>query len=302
MKKTILMALLIIASATVTTATAGKKDKKKKGNSTMLQPVELTNGIDSLSYALGMSQSMGLKKYLATQLKVDTTYIDAFCKGLLEVANTPITDEESAYFAGHAIGLQVVKSMVPTMETEIKAADESLAINRNAFLSAFLGGVKGEPTLMTKDKAETFSRSKMSDLRKAAEMKVKKEGEDFLAENAKKDGVVVLPSGLQYKVLKQGTGAVAKADDKVRVIYEGRLIDGTVFDGSAKHDDNGVVFQPKQVIKGWTEALTMMPVGSKWQLFIPQELAYGQRGAGKDIKPYSTLIFDVEVIGIENEK
>ncbi|MBR3399589.1 MAG: FKBP-type peptidyl-prolyl cis-trans isomerase [Prevotella sp.] len=105
-----------------------------------------------------------------------------------------------------------------------------------------------------------------------------------------------------YKVLKQGTGAVAKADDKVRVIYEGRLIDGTVFDGSAKHDDNGVVFQPKQVIKGWTEALTMMPVGSKWQLFIPQELAYGQRGAGKDIKPYSTLIFDVEVIGIENEK
>ena len=268
----------------------------------MLQPVELTNGIDSLSYALGMSQSMGLKKYLATQLKVDTTYIDAFCKGLFEVANTPITDEESAYFAGHAIGLQVVKSMVPTMETEIKAADESLAINRNAFLSAFLGGVKGEPTLMTKDKAETFSRSKMSDLRKAAEMKVKKEGEDFLAENAKKDGVVVLPSGLQYKVLKQGTGAVAKADDKVRVIYEGRLIDGTVFDGSAKHDDNGVVFQPKQVIKGWTEALTMMPVGSKWQLFIPQELAYGQRGAGKDIKPYSTLIFDVEVIGIENEK
>ena len=80
MKKTILMALLIIASATVTTATAGKKDKKKKGNTTMLQPVELTNGIDSLSYALGMSQSMGLKKYLATQLKVDTTYIDAFCR------------------------------------------------------------------------------------------------------------------------------------------------------------------------------------------------------------------------------
>ena len=86
MKKTILMALLIIASATVTTATAGKKDKKKKGNTTMLQPVELTNGIDSLSYALGMSQSMGLKKYLATQLKVDTTYIDAFCKGGRRVA------------------------------------------------------------------------------------------------------------------------------------------------------------------------------------------------------------------------
>jgi FKBP-type peptidyl-prolyl cis-trans isomerase FklB len=139
MKKTILMALLIIASATVTTATAGKKDKKKKGTTTAIQPVQLNSGIDSLSYALGMSQSQGLKKYLANQLKVDTTYIDAFCEGLIEVANQPITDEESARYAGHSIGLQVVKSMIPTMETEIKAADESMAINRNAFLSAFPG-------------------------------------------------------------------------------------------------------------------------------------------------------------------
>ena len=113
MKKTILMALLIIASATVTTATAGKKDKKKKGNTTMLQPVELTNGIDSLSYALGMSQSMGLKKYLATQLKVDTTYIDAFCEGLLEVANTPITDEESARFGDRVKGGRRVAGYQP---------------------------------------------------------------------------------------------------------------------------------------------------------------------------------------------
>lgn len=150
--------------------------------------------------------------------------------------------------------------------------------------------------------AQSFTRSKMNELRDAAYQKNKKAGEDFLAVNAKKEGVVVLPSGLQYIVLKQGTGAVAKVDDKVRVRYESRLIDGTVFDASAKHDDDGVVFQPKQLIKGWTEALTLMPVGSKWQLFIPQELAYGQRGAGQDIKPYSALIFDVEVLAIENEK
>ena len=297
------MAMLIVASATVTTATAGKKDKKKKGENTIaLQPVQLTTGIDSLSYALGFSQSQGLKRYLSQQLKVDTAYIDAFCEGLLEVANQPITDEESARYAGHSIGLQVVKTMIPSMEGEIKAADKTLSIDRNAFLSAFVTGVKGEDALMTKDKAESVSRSKMTELKSQAEQKIKKEGEDFLAENAKKEGVTVLPSGLQYKVLKQGTGEIAKADDKVRVIYEGRLIDGTVFDASAKHDDKGIVFQPKQVIKGWTEALTMMPVGSKWQLYIPQELAYGQRGAGKDIKPYSTLIFDVEVVGIENEK
>lgn len=303
MKKIIIMAMLIVASATVTTATAGKKDKKKKGENTIaLQPVQLTTGIDSLSYALGFSQSQGLKRYLSQQLKVDTAYIDAFCEGLLEVANQPITDEESARYAGHSIGLQVVKTMIPSMEGEIKAADKTLSIDRNAFLSAFVTGVKGEDALMTKDKAESVSRSKMTELKSQAEQKIKKEGEDFLAENAKKEGVTVLPSGLQYKVLKQGTGEIAKADDKVRVIYEGRLIDGTVFDASAKHDDKGIVFQPKQVIKGWTEALTMMPVGSKWQLYIPQELAYGQRGAGKDIKPYSTLIFDVEVVGIENEK
>ena len=304
MKKTFLMALLIIASATVTTATAGKKDKKKKGNNvTALQPVQLTSSIDSLSYALGMSQSRGLKSYLANQLKVDTTYIDAFCEGLVEVlSNQVITDEEAARLAGHSIGLQVAKSMIPSIENDMKAADEQLAVNRNAFLSAFVTGAKDEQGLMTKDMADKFSRDKMTKLKEEADLKIKKAGEEFLAENAKKEGVVVLPSGLQYKVLKHGTGAVAKADDKVRVIYEGKLIDGTVFDASAKHDDNGVVFQPKQVIKGWTEALTMMPVGSKWQLYIPQELAYGQRGAGKDIKPYSTLIFDVEVVGIENEK
>lgn len=302
MRKTILMALLIIASATVTTATAGKKDKKKKGNVTALQPVQLTNSIDSLSYALGLTQSQGLKNYLTTQLKVDTTYIDAFCEGLLEVANQPITDEEAARYAGQTIGLQILKSMIPTVESDLKAADESLSVNRNAFLSAFVSGARNEAGLMNKGKAQSYTRNKMNELKEEAEQKYKKAGEDFLAENAKKEGVVTLPSGLQYKVLTQGTGAVAKADDKVRVRYEGRLIDGTVFDASAKHDDNGVVFQPKQVIKGWTEALTMMPVGSKWQLYIPQELAYGQRGAGKDIRPYSALIFDVEVLGIEDDK
>ena len=109
---------------------------------------------------------------------------------------------------------------------------------------------------------------------------------------------MVLPSGLQYKVLQQGTGAVAKATDKVKVHYEGRLIDGTVFDSSYKRGEP-TSFAPNQVIKGWTEALTMMPVGSKWQLYIPQELGYGARGAGK-IPPFSTLIFDVEVLAIEN--
>ena len=123
-------------------------------------------------------------------------------------------------------------------------------------------------------------------------------GRQFLAENAMKEGVITTPSGLQYKVLVKGDGEVPQRTDKVKVHYEGRLIDGTVFDASAKHGSEPSSFRADQVIKGWTEALTMMPVGSKWELYIPQELAYGERQAGQ-IPPYSTLIFQVELVGIE---
>ena len=123
-------------------------------------------------------------------------------------------------------------------------------------------------------------------------------GEKFLAENAKKPGVKVLPSGLQYKVIKAGQGEVPKATDEVEVIYEGRLIDGTVFDATSKHGGAATdKFRAGSLIKGWTEALTMMPVGSKWQLYIPYELAYGERQAGQ-IPPYSTLVFDLELVSI----
>ncbi|MDD7318398.1 MAG: FKBP-type peptidyl-prolyl cis-trans isomerase [Prevotella sp.] len=301
MKKTLILAMLVIAGATVTTTTAGNKDKKKKGaKTTALKPVVLSTGIDSLCYAMGLAQSMSVKSYVADQLKVDTTYMDAFIEGFMDAANRELTGEEAARFAGNSIGLQVAKTMIPTMEDDIKSADENLVFDRNAFISAFVSGINGNNALMTKEQAQKVSREKMAQLKDRANEKTKKAGEDFLAENAKKEGVVVLPSGLQYRVITEGTGMIPKEDDKVRVTYEGRLIDGTVFDASARHDEKGVVFKPNQVIKGWTEALTMMPVGSKWQLFIPQNLAYGQRGAGKDIKPYSALIFEVEILGLEN--
>ena len=122
-------------------------------------------------------------------------------------------------------------------------------------------------------------------------------GRKFLEENAKRDSVVTLPSGLQYQVLVKGEGEVPQATDRVKVNYEGRLIDGTVFDASSRHGSEPAEFTPQQVIKGWTEALTMMPVGSKWRLFIPSDLAYGDRDSGQ-IKPFSTLIFDVELVEI----
>ena len=155
-----------------------------------------------------------------------------------------------------------------------------------------------DTTVMTLTKAEPISNKKIEANRQAKIAIQTAKGRAFLAENAKKDGVIVLPSGLQYKVLKQGDGIVPQKTDKVKVHYEGRLIDGTVFDASSKHGTEPATFRPDQVIKGWTEALTMMPVGSKWQLFIPQELGYGERATGQ-IPAFSTLIFDVELVGID---
>jgi FKBP-type peptidyl-prolyl cis-trans isomerase FklB len=126
----------------------------------------------------------------------------------------------------------------------------------------------------------------------------KKEGDAFLAANKGKDGVVTLPSGLQYKIIKEGTGPKPTTNDTVMCNYKGTLIDGKEFDSSYKRGQPAT-FPVGGVIKGWTEALQLMPVGSKWQLFIPSDLAYGDRGAGADIGPGSTLIFEVELMSIE---
>ena len=120
-----------------------------------------------------------------------------------------------------------------------------------------------------------------------------------MAENKAKEGVVTLPSGLQYRIIKKGTGAIPKATDDVQVIYEGKTIDGKVFDSTAKHGTEFDTFNVGGLIKGWTEALQLMPVGSKWEIFIPYNLAYGERGAGRDIAPYSTLIFTLELKDID---
>jgi FKBP-type peptidyl-prolyl cis-trans isomerase FklB len=141
----------------------------------------------------------------------------------------------------------------------------------------------------------------MTDEKHRQEDAYKKENVDWLAENAKKEGVVTLPSGLQYKVLTAGTGEVATKDDNVTVRYEGKTIDGNIFDSSYKRNPDTSTFRPDQVIKGWTEALTSMPAGSTWMLYIPQELAYGSRAAGQ-IKPYSTLIFKVELVKIDRKQ
>lgn len=165
----------------------------------------------------------------------------------------------------------------------------------------FVAGLKavlaGEKTELTHAEAQKV----VSDhFRKVAEqrfVKIKEAGEAFLAENAKKEGVVTLPSGLQYTVLKEGNGKQPKATDRVQCHYEGTLIDGTVFDSSIRRGEPAI-FGVSQVIAGWVEALQLMKEGAKWRLFIPYNLAYGTHGAGENIPPYSALVFDVELIKV----
>jgi FKBP-type peptidyl-prolyl cis-trans isomerase FklB len=164
----------------------------------------------------------------------------------------------------------------------------------------------GDKTLMTEDEAKAALGTLQANMRKKQEEQVqqmaetnKKQGDAFLAENKTKAGVVTLPSGLQYKILTEGTGPKPTANDSVICNYKGTLLDGTEFDSSAKHG-GPATFPVSGVIKGWTEALQLMPVGSKWQLFVPADLAYGQRGAGGGIAPNSTLIFEVELVSIKS--
>ena len=149
-------------------------------------------------------------------------------------------------------------------------------------------------------KQEEALAQKQQEMKSSAE-KNKAEGKKFLDENAKKDGVTTLPDGLQYKVVKQGTGEKPKPTDVVEVNYRGTFIDGKEFDSSEKNG-GPVSFPVNEVIKGWSEALTLMPIGSKWQLFIPSDLAYGDEGEGDDIQPGSTLVFDVELLGVKKEE
>lgn len=211
-----------------------------------------------------------------------------------------VTGSDSlSYAAGYVLADIVRDRFLGGLEKEVKDSNDSLQMH--LAYKGLYDALYGDTTLFKHQQAETFLGKRVADIRKAREEKLKKAGVDFLKENATKEGVIVLPSGLQYKVLKQGDGAIAKATDKVKVKYEGRLIDGTVFDSTDKHGGDPITFSPNQVIKGWTEALCMMPVGSKWQLFIPQELAYGGRATGS-IPAFSTLVFDVEVLDIEEAK
>ena len=262
----------------------------------------LKTEVDSLSYAFGLSRVEGLTNYLVGQVGMDTTYMNDFINGFLD-GKDKYSPKDVAYFEGMRIGQLISRGWVEGLSNELYQGDSTKQVSRNDMLAGFYDGLK-KKGIMTTMEAQTYSQQKMEEIMKKATTEKysdnKEAGEKFLNENKGKDGVKTTESGLQYKVLKEGKGAVPTETDKVKVNYKGTLIDGTEFDSSYSRNEPST-FRANQVIKGWTEALTMMPVGSKWELYIPQDLAYGAKDQGQ-IKPFSTLIFEVELVDIEKDK
>ena len=292
MKKIMFVAAMAISAAAFTGC----------GNST--PKADLKSDVDTLSYAIGMAQTQGLKEYLVGSLGVDTAYMADFIKGLNEGANAGDNKKQAAYYAGIQIGQQIANQMMKGINRQIFGEDSTQTISMKNFMAGFVSGTTGKGGLMTVDSAQVVAQTLMQSV-KARELEKtfgsnKEEGEKFLAANGKKDGVKTLPSGVQYKVIKEGTGAIPADTSLVKVHYEGRLLNDSVFDSSYKRGEP-INLRCNQTIKGWTDAMVHMPAGSVWEVYIPQDLAYGEREQGM-IKPFSTLIFKIELLEVNPKK
>lgn len=306
MKKTLILALLVVGGAAFSTASAQGKKKEKKNRQqteaacdTACQKIELKTSADSVSYAAGMSMTVGLDAYLTKRVGLTKEQMPDFLRGLKYGIEHRKDSGFAAYAAGMEVATQVEKSMLPNVESQFEGSSEK--IDAEMLYRGFLAALEKDTTFFRQAAAEDFFRTRQTAVKNEKMAFNKAAGEKFLAENAKRPGVITLPDGLQYRIITQGTGPTPKTTDRVRVVYEGKTLDGKVFDATSKHGTEFDTFGVGGLIKGWTEALTMMPVGSKWEIFIPQNLAYGERGAGRDIDPYSALIFTLELKGIEEK-
>lgn len=258
---------------------------------------DLKDGVDSLAYDLGVFQSEGLKQYMA-QLGVDSAYYDDFFKGMKEGAVNEADPKKEAYLNGLAVGKDI-QGMAKNLGHQVYGEDTTKTVNVKTVIAGLIAGLKGTDGRTAEQAYHDFDK-KLEPIREVQLLKDfgdnKAAGEKYLAENKKKEGVKVTKSGLQYKVLVEGTGALPTDSSQIQVNYEGKLIDGTVFDSSYERNMPFTVDMSRpHVIEGWIEALKMMPAGSKWEVTIPQKLGYGSQNQGP-IKPFSTLIFTIEVL------
>lgn len=332
MRKTIILFAVIVAGFSNVSAQKGKKAEIKSESDS----VSYAYGISLVQQ--GMLQFLQQQGVLGDTAQVNNTYklkIDAetdltkkaalkkeqafkidsinaknkvnlplFVKGLNE--SLEAKPEKSVYLKGISLGAQI-NDMLPSLVSQIYGQDSSGEINKPLLQAGLTDALSGKTSQIENavgviekkvkdEQVKEFQKKESENEARYAEYK--KAGQDFLEHNAQNDSVAVSPMGWQYKVITQGSGPKPKATDRVKVHYTGSLIDGTVFDSSIQRGEP-IVLGVGQVIQGWTEALKAMPVGSKWMVYIPYELGYGTRGAGAQIKPYSTLIFEMELLDIE---
>lgn len=295
MKKILFLALASALCLGIQAMPKKKKDKKNK--KAQVEKVD-TVDVKTFSYLIGRLNTEGLAEYLARQKGVDTKYMDQFIEGF---GKTELTEDDlkaKARIAGTEIREDVSKRVMPNISKQMN--DSVDLLNHEEFLRGFMEGIMGTESAISNDSAIKIVEKQMKYYQESMmERKYgpnRKAGEEFLKANLKNKDVKQTASGLQYKVITKGEGPIPTNTQRVKVHYEGRLIDGKVFDSSYKRGQPAT-FGVNQVIKGWTEALTMMPAGSKWELYIPQELAYGAREQN-EIPAFSCLIFTVELLEV----
>lgn len=261
----------------------------------------LKTQLDSLNYAFGLANGKGIKDYYLAADSANADSLKVKIASLLKGLNDGLKGDADQ---GNAELIELGKNIGSALKEQTKSGlmgDSTLKVDIDIIKQGLVNGLKGSEIQMTASDAQMYLQTTMQKIQ-AQQMEKqyganKTAGEQFLATNKSKTGVVTTASGLQYEVIKKGNGPIPTETSQVKVHYHGTLTDGTVFDSSVDRGEPAV-FGVNQVIKGWTEALQLMPVGSKYKLYIPQELAYGAQDQGT-IKPFSVLIFEVELISIE---
>lgn len=263
---------------------------------------DMKTDVDSLSYAFGLDQAQGVKDYLV-RMEVDTAYMDDFVKGLTDGADGATDKRKAAYNFGVSIAMQL-SMMQKNASNQIFQGDSTQSLSMKNLMAGFIQGATGKKGPMTVDQARMLEQTLSQAIMKKSAAKTfgpnKQKGEQFIAKMGKTPGVKKLSDGVYYKVIKAGTGDIPADTAVVKLHYEGKTVDGKVFDSSYKRSEPATM-NVGQVIPGFTEALTHMPVGSVWEVYIDQAKAYGDRDMGQ-IKPFSALIFKIELISIEKNK
>ena len=255
--------------------------------------IDLNSDDSKTAYAFGLNQSEGLEETIYSEFGIDKLQLTKFEQGIYEVFSNGKDPHMRAYFVGIQIGDQISNRMIYEINHELFGDDSTKTISLQKYMAGFVSATLGKGSLMTVDSATQLAQ----ELIKSVLENNKQEGETFLIENAQKPGVKVLASGVQYKVIKEGYGTIPSETSLIKVHYEGRTLKGKVFDSSYKRG-RPAEMRANQYIKGWTDVLVHMPVGSIWEVYIPQELAYGEREQG-DIKPFSMLIFKIELLDVK---